>query len=65
MRAPPKGDEQVDVFVAVFTDIPIREQRDMMERPFFSLSKTPRLKSIGWETPRWRLVPTHNGLSRR
>ena len=45
-RSPPKGDEQLDLFVAVFTDIPIRDQRDMMERPFFSLSKTPRLKPI-------------------
>src|SRR6266436_1017250 len=45
-REPPRGDEQLDLFVAVFTDIPIRDQRDMMERPFFSLSKTPRLKPI-------------------
>jgi plasmid replication initiation protein len=48
-REPPRGDEQLDLFVAVFTDIPIRDQRDMMERPFFSLSKTPRLKSIEYQ----------------
>jgi len=48
-REPPKGDEQLDLFVAVFTDIPIRDQRDMMERPFFSLSKTPRLKPIEYQ----------------
>jgi plasmid replication initiation protein len=45
-RPPPKGDEQLNLFVAVFTDVPIRDQRDMMERPFFSLSKKPRLKPI-------------------
>jgi plasmid replication initiation protein len=45
-RLPPRGDAQLDLFVAVFTDIPIRDQREMMERPFFSLSKTSRLKPI-------------------
>jgi hypothetical protein len=34
-RPPPKSEEQLDLFVAVFADIPIRDQRDMMERPFF------------------------------
>src|SRR5260370_8340030 len=48
-RWAPKGDEQLGLFVAVFTDIPIRDQRDMMERPFFSLSKTPRLKPIEYQ----------------
>src|SRR5439155_26155607 len=33
-------------FVAVFTAIPSGAQRRMMERPFFSLSKAPRLKPI-------------------
>jgi len=45
-RLPPKGDEQLNLFVAVFADVPIRDQRDMMERPFFSLSKKPRLMPI-------------------
>ena len=45
-RNPPRGDEQRDLFVAIFTDIPIRDQRDMMERPFFSLAKNPRVKPI-------------------
>ena len=45
-RNPPRGDEQRDLFVAIFTDIPIRDQRDMMERPFFSLAKNPRAKPI-------------------
>jgi plasmid replication initiation protein len=45
-RTPPKGDSQLDLFVAVFTDIPIRDQRDTMERPFFSLSKKLRFNPI-------------------
>jgi plasmid replication initiation protein len=48
-RLPPQGDEQLDLFVAVFADIPIRDQRDTMERPFFSLAKTPRLKPIEYQ----------------
>ena len=38
---PPKPD-QLDVFIAAYADIPIRDQRDTMERPFFSLAKKPR-----------------------
>lgn len=45
-RIPPKGDIQPDLFAANFADIPIRDQRDTMERPFFSLSKKPRLNPI-------------------
>jgi SAM-dependent methyltransferase len=41
-RQPPKGDTQPDLFVAAFADIPIRDQKDTMERPFFSLAKKPR-----------------------
>ena len=48
-RPPPKGEEQLDLFVAVFADKPIRDQRDMMERPFFSLAKKPRLKPIEYQ----------------
>ena len=45
-RLPPKGDHQPDLFAANFADIPIRDQRDTMERPFFSLAKKPRLAPI-------------------
>jgi plasmid replication initiation protein len=34
------------MFSASFADIPIRDQRDTMERPFFSLSKKPRVTPI-------------------
>ena len=45
-RLPPKGDFQPDLFAARFADIPIRDQRDTMERPFFSLAKRPRYEKI-------------------
>jgi len=45
-RLPPKGDQQPDLFSANFADIPIRDQRDTMERPFFSLAKKPRYAPI-------------------
>lgn len=45
-RRRPPGDQQPDLFAASFADIPVRDQRDMMERPFFSLAKRPRLTPI-------------------
>jgi hypothetical protein len=44
-RSVPPGDHQADLFAASFADIPIRDQRDTMERPFFSLAKRPRLRA--------------------
>jgi plasmid replication initiation protein len=41
--------EQLDIFRAAYADIPIRDQRDTMERPFFSLSKSPRRTPIKYE----------------
>lgn len=35
-----KSLEKVDVFEAVYIDVPIRDQRDTMESPFFGLSKS-------------------------
>ena len=45
-RLPPRGSQQADLFAANFADIPIRDQRDTMERPFFSLAKKPRFAPI-------------------
>lgn len=45
-RLPPRGDHQPDLFAANFADIPIRDQRETMERPFFSLAKKPRFTPI-------------------
>jgi len=53
-RLPPFRDQQPDLFAASFADIPIRDQRDTMERPFFSLSKRPRLEPIEYQVgPVW------------
>jgi plasmid replication initiation protein len=48
-RQPPRNDAQPDLFAASFADIPIRDQRDTMERPFFSLAKKPRLTPIEYK----------------
>lgn len=46
---PSSRDRQPDLFAASFADIPIRDQRDTMERPFFSLAKKPRLDPISYQ----------------
>jgi plasmid replication initiation protein len=48
-RIAPRGDRQPDLFTPSFADIPVRDQRDTMERPFFSLAKKPRLNPIEYE----------------
>ncbi len=48
-RRPPSGSQQPDLFAASFADIPVRDQRDTMERPFFSLAKKPRLTPIRYQ----------------
>ena len=37
---------QFDLFAPILTDFQLRDQRDIMERPFFSLAKTPRFTPI-------------------
>jgi plasmid replication initiation protein len=41
--------KQLEFFTASYADIPIRDQRDTMERPFFSLAKKPRKTPIDYE----------------
>ena len=57
--------DQLDIFRACYTDIPIRDQRDLMERPFFSLAKTPRLKPIEYAVAgvSVRVTPGSTGLA--
>jgi plasmid replication initiation protein len=47
-RRTPRQSErtQLDPFVVIGGDASPRDQRDLMERPFFSLSKSPRTKPI-------------------
>ncbi len=47
-RPPPRGDAQPDLFAACFADVAVRDQRDAMERPFFSLSKGKRTEPIDY-----------------
>jgi plasmid replication initiation protein len=42
---------QFDLFVPFVADLPLRDQRETMERPFFSLSKNKRLKPIDYTSP--------------
>jgi plasmid replication initiation protein len=44
-------EEQFDLFVPFVTDLPLRDQRETMERPFFSLAKRKRLKPIDYTSP--------------
>jgi plasmid replication initiation protein len=51
LRSEPKGNRQFDLFVPYLSDLPLRDQRETMERPFFSLSKRKRLKPIEYTSP--------------
>lgn len=42
---------QFDLFAPSVSDLPVKDQRDIMERPVFSLSKRKRLKSIDYRSP--------------
>jgi hypothetical protein len=44
-------DPQFDLFLPYISDLPMRDQRETMERPFFSLSKKKRLKPIEYTSP--------------
>ena len=44
-------DPQLDLFVPYVADLGIRDQRETMERPFFSLGKRKRLKPIEYSSP--------------
>ena len=48
-RKPPSKDAQIDLFAPAFGDIASRDGIDLMEFPFFSLSKKKRFKAIRYE----------------
>lgn len=55
-RARKSGDtDQFDLFLPYIADLPLRDQREMMERPFFSLAKSKRLKPIDYTSPDGKL----------
>ncbi|HKR87279.1 MAG TPA: replication initiator protein A [Phenylobacterium sp.] len=45
------ANDQIDLFLPYLADLDLRDQREMMERPFFSLSKSKRLKPIDYTSP--------------
>jgi plasmid replication initiation protein len=49
---PPRVSE---LFLPYLTDMPLRDQREMMERPFFSLAKSKRVKPIDYRSPDGKL----------
>lgn len=53
--APEKVSEQFDLFLPYLADLPLRDQREMMERPFFSLAKSKRVKPIDYQSPDGKL----------
>ena len=44
-------DPQFDLFVPYVSEMPFRDQRETMERPFFSLAKRKRLQPIRYVSP--------------
>jgi plasmid replication initiation protein len=51
MTAPKDRNNQFDLFVPLMRDLPLKDQRETMERPFFSLQKRKRLKPIEYTSP--------------
>lgn len=47
--------EQFELFLPYIADLPLRDQREMMERPFFSLAKSKRVKPIDYRSPDGKL----------
>ena len=41
----------LDFFIPLLNDVPLKDQREVMERPFFSLQKRKRLKAIEYSSP--------------
>jgi len=44
-------DQEFDLFIPRMGGVPLKDQREMMERPFFSLQKRKRLKPIEYQSP--------------
>ena len=55
MTARRSSDAQFDLFVPYIANLPIRDQRETMERPFFSLAKRKRIKPIEYTSPNGEL----------
>ena len=47
--------QDFDPFLPYLADLGFRDQREMMERPFFSLAKSKRVKPIDYQSPDGKL----------
>jgi plasmid replication initiation protein len=45
------SESQFDLFIPLISDLSLKDQRETMERPFFSLAKRKRLKPIEYTSP--------------
>jgi plasmid replication initiation protein len=54
-NTPDPSASQFELFLPYLADLPLRDQREMMERPFFSLAKTKRTKPIDYSSPDGKL----------
>lgn len=50
-----QDNSQFELFLPYLADLPLRDQREMMERPFFSLAKSKRVKPIDYRSPNGKL----------
>ncbi|PVM88606.1 replication initiator protein A [Caulobacter endophyticus] len=50
MTAPKDRNNQFDLFIPLMRDVALKDQRETMERPFFSLQKRKRLKPIEYRS---------------
>ncbi|GGL35854.1 replication initiator protein A [Caulobacter rhizosphaerae] len=50
MTAPKDRNNQFDLFIPLMRDLSLKDQRETMERPFFSLQKRKRLKPIQYQS---------------
>lgn len=53
---------QFDLFAPYISDLPLRDQRETMERPFFSLAKRKRTKEIKYENADGSVFVTVNAV---
>ncbi|WP_068090668.1 replication initiator protein A [Novosphingobium rosa] len=51
----PPTTDQFDLFLPYISDLALRDQREMMERPFFSLAKSKRSNPIDYTSPDGKL----------
>lgn len=45
------SEQEFDLFIPLMGDLPLKDQRETMERPFFSLQKRKRVKPIEYSSP--------------